>query len=328
MGLHVVEEQFDQPEEGKRGRRSGLKVLLALLVALLLVVGALGLYLNAIRNSFSDNVSRDDLLPAEQEQPDGPGLNYMLMGTDTRDPDNERGRSDALMLVHVPEDRQDVYIVSFPRDMWVPIPDHGEAKINAAYSFGGTPLAVRTMQDLTGVNIDHVAMVDFEGFRNMTTALGGVTVYNPHSSGETYKFPEGEITIEGDEALAYVRERYNLPRGDLDRAERQRTVVQAMMRKALSAQVLANPAKFTNFVEQFATYLTLDAQFSDEEIMRTAMGMRVTPDDIHLLQAPISGFGTSSDGQAIDVVDEGQLAEMADALQNDTMDAYYEKYGE
>lgn len=332
MGLHVVEDRLDHPEQEptpRRGGRRALKVLLVVLAVLLIAIGAIGLYLNAIRSSFNDNVSRDDLLPTYAEKPDDrPGMNFLLMGTDTRDPENDRGRSDALMLVHVPDDYEDVYIVSFPRDMWVEIPGRGEAKINAAYAFGGTPLTVQTMESLTGVPIDHVALVDFEGFKDMTTALGGVTVHNTIASGSHgHDFPQGEITIEGEEALIYVRERYNLPRGDLDRAERQRTVVQAILRKALSAQVVANPVKFTNFVEEFASYLTVDDQLTNQVIMDTATRMRVGTGDIHLMEAPISGFGTSTDGQSIDVVDEERLAELSEALQDDTMDEYYAKYG-
>ncbi|QGF23295.1 LCP family protein [Raineyella fluvialis] len=300
----------------------------ALLAVILIGVGALGIYLGAIRNSFDQNVHRSSgIITTSPEAKQGDALNYIVMGTDTRDANYERGRSDALMLVHVPADRKSVTIISFPRDMWVPIPDHGTAKINAAYSWGGMALTVRTMEQLLGVPIDHVAMTDFQGFKDMTTALGGVTVNNPRASKQDMAFPAGDITIQGDAALAYVRERYDLPRGDFDRAERQRTVVQAIMRKALSADVLANPGQFTSFVSSFSKYLTIDSGLTDTELLKTGMSLRgLTGDDIYLLQAPVSGTGWSPDRQSIDNVDQAKLAELSTALKNDTVDQYRTKY--
>ncbi|MEA5153247.1 LCP family protein [Raineyella sp.] len=316
-------------DPGRTPRKKRHPVLIAvgaLLAIVLVVVGALGIYLNAIRSSFDNNVHRTSGVITPQAK-QGDALNIILMGTDTRDASQERGRSDALMLVHIPADRKDVTIISFPRDMWVPIPDHGQAKINAAYSWGGQALTVRTMQDLLGIPIDHIVTTDFQGFKDMTTALGGVEVYNPTASHQDMNFPAGNITIQGDAALAYVRERYDLPRGDFDRAERQRTVVQAIGRKALSTDVLANPGQFTNFVASFSKYLTVDSALTDTELVKTAMSMRgITGDDIHLMQAPVAGTGRSADKQAIDIVDQAKLTELKDALAHDTLGQYRAKY--
>lgn len=296
----------------------------------LILAGAAGLYLNAVRASFDENVNRaDGLLPAPSAAAPhaGPGTdaqNWIVMGTDTRDASRERGRSDALMLVHIPADRSDVYVISYPRDMWVPIPGHGSAKINAAYSYGGMALTVRTMEDLNQVPVDHVAMSDFEGFKDMTVALGGVEVDNKVASRYSgCDFPAGRITVQGDCALVFVRERYDLPRGDFDRAERQRSVVAGIMGKAVSGEVLADPARFTSFVGAFSRYLTVDAGLSDREMLSTAMSLRgITPDRIHALQAPVAGTGTSRDGQSIDIVDAARMAELAEALASDRMDEY------
>ena len=89
----------------------------------------------------------------------------MLLGSDSRDPDNEaNGRSDSIMVVHLNTKRTKAYIISFPRDMYVNIPGHGKNKINAAFAFGGAPLTVRTLESLSDVRMDHVVLVDFEGF--------------------------------------------------------------------------------------------------------------------------------------------------------------------
>lgn len=232
------------------------------------------------------------------------------------------------MLAHVPPTRDKVYIVSFPRDMWVQIPGRGQAKINAAYAYGGEALATRTLESLVGVRMDHAAKINFDGFMGLTTQLGGVTVNNKHASsvGE-YSWPKGEVTIQGEEALTYVRQRYGLPNGDLDRAERQRAVVKAILMKMLTLDVLANPVKFNEVMGQLGQYFTVDEGLTNQVIFSTATSMRVNSgDDIVILQAPISGFGTSGDGQSIDIVNEPQLAEMAQAVRTGTMADYAAKY--
>src|SRR5829696_4147668 len=244
-------------------RRPWLVLLLA--VAALVVVGSLaaaGLYIVSIDRAVNQNLQRGtQQLPAETptaegEEPrppktDGKAVNYVLLGSDSRvKTDAGQGRSDVLMVMHLSRDRKSAYIISFPRDMYVPIPGHGKDKINAAFAFGGPPLTVRTVEGLLGTRIDHVALIDFEGFMNLTEELGGVTVYNKHASASRgYRFPAGYLTIKGEEALAYVRERYGLPRGDLDRADRQRAVLQAILAKGLAKETISNPLKFISFVK-------------------------------------------------------------------------------
>lgn len=281
-----------------------------------------------------------DLLPAEEPaQPDVPprpeptasapgALNYVLMGSDSLG-SHDRGRSDVLMLAHVTPNRDRVYLISFTRDMWVDIPGHGRAKINAAYAYGGEALAVRTIESLIGVRVDHAAVVDFAGFAGLTQALGGVTIDNQiaSTSAEGFTWPRGEVTLAGEEALSYVRQRYELPHGDLDRADRQRTVVRAALSKLSSAGVLANPVQFSDLVGLLGQYVTVDAGLTNEELFTTATSLHLRgSEDIRTLQAPIAGFATSADGQAINLVDEAGLAELAQAIQTGTMDAYWDAH--
>ena len=81
-----------------------------------------------------------------------------------------------MMLVHIPADRASVQVMSIPRDSWVAVPGHGDAKINAAYSWGGPTLMIQTVEQLTGVRIDHIALTDFNSFVGITDALGGVEI--------------------------------------------------------------------------------------------------------------------------------------------------------
>lgn len=328
------------PEPPHRWRWRWLRRSLAVLVALVvLALAAAGLYVGTVSSSFTDNVHRSDLLPAPDPSSSVPGaapaaarpvkpadsraMNYVLMGSDSRETGNaQAGRSDALMVLHLAADRHSAYLISFPRDMYVPIPGYGKNKINAAFSYGGPQLAVATLEQLLGTRMDHVALLDFDGMIGLTEDLGGVTVVNKHaSSSRGYDFPAGPITVRGEQALVYVRERYALPRGDLDRAERQRQVVQAILAKGLSPEVVSSPEQFTGFVTGLARYITVDSSLSDGEIRRTALSLRLTASDLSLLQAPISGFGMAG-SQSIDVVDQSRLRELATALHDDTMATY------
>jgi LCP family protein required for cell wall assembly len=329
------------PPRVQRRRRIWPWVLIGVATLLIAAIGAGAVYLVNIERTVTSNLNRAPGVDLPSDEPSAPPgearptkepqetgtLNYVLLGSDTRDPDGGGGRSDTIMIVHLNAKRNQAYIISFPRDMYVSIPGHGRNKINAAYAFGGVPLTIRTLEKLTGVRMDHVVLADFDGFIELTNDLNGVTVTNRNAfSTHGYHFPAGEITVRGEQALWYVRERKALPRGDLDRAENQRNVIKAIVAKGLSARVISNPERFTRFIGNVAKHLTVDSSLTDDEIRRTALSLRLQVEDIALLQAPISGFGTTSDGQSIDIVDTARMVELGKALKTDTMDSYVKKY--
>lgn len=331
-------EQPDAPRPGhRRAWRRALIAVAALVVVALVGAGA---YAWTINRQITSNIHRGIDLPADTPSPGDPSsspsasqprqtgvLNYVLLGSDSRDTsDPSDGRSDTIMVVHLNKKRTKAYIISFPRDMYVTIPGHGKAKINAAFQEGGPALTVKTLEDLTGADMNHVVLVDFEGFIDLTTDLGGVTVENKTAfTSHGYTYPKGKITIEGKKALWFVRERHALPGGDLDRAENQRNVIKAIVAKGLSAGVVSDPAKFTAFIGNLSKHLTVDNSLSDAEIRSTALSLRLDAKNIELLQAPIAGF-SSIGGQDVDVVDEAKLAELGTALREDKMDDYLNKY--
>jgi anionic cell wall polymer biosynthesis LytR-Cps2A-Psr (LCP) family protein len=183
------------------------------------------------------------------------------------------------------------------------------------------------LENLTEDRMDHVALIDFDGFIQLTNDLGGVSVYNSNSfSSHGYDFPRGDITIKGEQALWFVRERKQLPRGDFDRAENQRNVIKAIAQKGLSGKVIANPVTFVKFITGVAKHLTVDSKLTDAEIRDTALSLRLDPENIEVLQAPVSGTSTTQDGQSIDVVDYAKLKELRAALQKDSLDDYVKKY--
>ncbi len=240
----------DEATEPTKRRRLLPKILIGVSVLLVAVIGAGLLYAATIDRSVTRNINRGVELPTDpssvrppKEAQETGTLNYVLLGSDSRDPGNEgNGRSDTMMVVHLNAKRTKAYIVSFPRDMYVNIPGYGKNKINAAFAFGGAPLAVRTLENLTGVRMDHVVLIDFEGFIRLTEDLHGVTVTNKTAfTSHGFDYPKGKITIAGEEALWFVRERHQLPGGDLDRAENQRNVIKAIVQKGLSAKVISDP---------------------------------------------------------------------------------------
>lgn len=313
-----------------KARRRWLLASLATVLSLLLIVT--GFY---AWNLFSavQNIPREaGLLPkADAErvlEPEVDTLNFVIIGSDSRGED-DIGRSDVLMLAHVPADNSKLYLISFPRDLYVEIPGRkGKDKINHAYAYGGPPLTVLTMEHLLGIRVDHVVKIDFDGFIGMTDTLGGVTVNNPvPSSSSRYSFPAGEITISGEQALTYVRERKNLPRGTVDRALRQRIVLKAILRKIMTPEVLANPKKFGEVVGELGSYVVADDQLTTGRMFGIATSMRIRGgDDIRLMMAPISGFGRDPKNRWIDIPHETKMPELADALQKDKLGEYYEKY--
>jgi len=336
----INDAQSAEPDTGvpatQRKRRTWLAAVLTAVA--LLIVGALiagAFYALSIDRAVNDNLQHiSDQLPADT--PDRPAkatgtaINYVLMGSDSRDVGNAgHGRSDVLMVMHLAADRKSAYMISFPRDMYVPIPGHGKNKINAAFAYGGPPLTVRTLEGLLDTRMDHVALIDFDGFINLTEELGGVKVYNKYpSTTGGYKFPVGNVNLQGEQALAYVRERKQLPHGDLDRAERQRVVLRAILAKGLAKETISNPFKFVNFVRGVAQHVSVDDRLTESKLRKTALSLRLTSKDVHTLQAPISGFGTSPTKQSIDIVDKEKLVQLAKALRNDQMDRYLEKYPE
>lgn len=314
------------------GARKALIIIGSLFLVLVLMVAAIaGWYVSRVNNAIN-GMERGEQLPTaytgQPERADNESMNFVLMGSDDRY-DGGGGRSDSLILLHLSGDGEKAYLISFPRDMWVEIPDHGEAKINAAYAYGGPALTVKTLEQLLDTRIDHTAQIDFAGFIGLTDTLGGITVNNKvASSFHEYNFPKGELTLhDGKEALVYVRQRKELPNGDLDRAERQRAVIKAIIAKTASPDTLTSPGKFNATLSAMSRHISVDQTLTSGQIRAIALDSKIrSGSQIVSLQAPITGFGTSADGQSIDIVDEAGIAELSDALRGDTMDEYVAKH--
>jgi LCP family protein required for cell wall assembly len=229
------------------------------------------------------------------------------------------------MVVHIPSDRTGVTVISIMRDSWVEIPGHGTAKVNAALSFGGVPLAVQTVESIIGARIDHVAIVDFEGFMGLTDALGGVTIDNPvefdSSHLQGFTFPQGPIVLDGKQALAFTRERYAFADGDYQRVRNQQAFISAILDKLLSADTALNPARVSEVIGAVAPYLKVDSEFTSGYAGGLAVEMRnVRKADVDFFTIPTLGTGTSDDGQSIVLLDQVKLVQLREAFASDSLD--------
>jgi LCP family protein required for cell wall assembly len=321
-------------------RRGWRTALLAIAAVVLLVGGAAGVYAWTLSNTFnSQTVKIPDVFPGEASRPPTPtgdattGQNILLLGSDTRGANDESTtdltgqRSDTIMVVHLPANRENIYVMSIMRDSWVDIPGQGEAKINAAMSYGGVPLAVQTIEGLLGARIDHVAIVDFTGFEGLTDALGGVDIDNPvgfdSSSLPGHYFAKGTQRLNGTEALAFVRERYAFADGDFQRARNQQAFIKAVLGKSLTPETLTNPAKISDLVGAIAPYLAVDDGLNSAFVAGLAVKLRdVRVNDVTFFTLPTSGTGTSPDGQSIVVIDQEKLKAVQQGFQTDALDAY------
>lgn len=335
----------------RRHRKLVLSVIGVLVVVLGTTTGY-ALWLNHRINSIP-KVSTT----AIEDRPDpdaGKALNILLLGSDKGERvkgenaktnlaqdaaakvwPNGKYRSDTLMIVHISADRRNVYLVSIPRDTYTMLynaegqPEHRE-KINGAFSYYGPNGAIATVEHLTNVRINHLAIIDWDGFKDLSTAVGGVQVYIPRSFYDPYQKIEwkaGVQTLEGRRALAYVRTRHGLLRGDFDRIARQQNFLRAMMKKMLSKGVTSNPVKLTRTLAAVTSNLTVDAEWDSADIRSLALGMRgISSDDVQFLTAPVADTRTIPVYGDIVDLDETKSPRLWYALRHDRMADYLRQY--
>jgi LCP family protein required for cell wall assembly len=230
-----------RPQRGRSARRWLRRVPLVLLLLLALLLGTL-LF-------FYSRIEKVDAIQDYDGRPEaGSGQNWLIVGSDSREglsdeqiKDLRLGkidgrRTDTIILLHRPASGKPT-LVSLPRDSYVPIPGQGRNKLNAAYAFGGPALLVQTVEQVTGLRVDHYAEVGFGGFVGMTDAVGGVELcpsrrIRDRKSG--LRVQKGCQEMDGPTALAYVRARYFDPKGDLGRVERQQEFLGAVFDEATS----------------------------------------------------------------------------------------------
>lgn len=337
---------FGDDEAGERPRRKRMstrkKVIAFILVPIFvlagIVVGGALIFQHRIdslierfENPFKSLPDRPtvpkEIVEAEGDKP----VNILILGSDSQisagDPSQWSAgaqRTDAIMIAHLDADREAASVMSIPRDTWVDIPGRGQHKINAAYSFGGPALMVQTVEQLTGIRIDHVVIADFESFAAVTDALGGVniTLRSPLVVGGQTIQP-GNQRLTGDQALRYVRERKNLAGGDFSRVQRQQNWIRSIMREVFDKNILTDFGSLTNFVETVAASIAVDEEFTIgqmRDLLYSARNLR--PGGVHFFTMPHLGSARSSDGQSIVLLDDEKAPEVFNAIAHDEITTY------
>jgi LCP family protein required for cell wall assembly len=282
--------------------------LVGVLAGAVLLAGGAATAVWAYSRSLNGNVKRMDVfskIPGRSRPgAAAPGaLNVLLLGSDSRDPGSTAdSRSDTIMLLHLDADHQHAYIISIPRDTWVDVPGHGDAKINAAYAWGGMPLAVETVEEFTGVRVDHTVLIDFSGFQQVVDALGGIDMYVDQTITSIFPpyrvFTQGTRHFTGAEALDYVRQRYQFTDGDFTREKHQQEFLKALLDKAADGGMLTNPGRLNSFLQAVTKAVAVDKDF---DLVGVAVQLRsLRSNDLTFLTSPSTGTAWEGDESVVE----------------------------
>ncbi len=338
--LHADDLHADDPRAddapAQRSLFQKLALALAAVVSMAVLAVSGGGYV--VYRYFDAQITRVPLGLDEAERPAEapPGTeNFLLVGSDSREGTGNQyqsdevvsgQRSDTTMIAHL-DANGTTTLVSFPRDTLVTIPGHGRNKLNAAITIGGPSLLIRTLENLTNIKIDHFVSIDLAGFKAMTDAIGGVTIcVRPLPGGSTSNLHDewsqwhgvvGENHLNGEQALAFVRQRYGLPDGDFDRIRRQQQFISTVFQKATSNGVLANPAKLEGLLASATGALTVDDGTTVDDLRNLANRLRgMSTDAISFetipVREPTRADGANSAGElrrfgSVQLYDPGQL---------------------
>jgi len=264
-------------QPGRRGRRIAL---IAGLVVLLLIVVAAGSYFWA-----DGKLNKSVTLPASTAT--SAGTNWLIVGSDSRQ-GLSRSQDDALHLGTVGADASDSLmllhmggpkpvLISIPRDSYVPIPGHGENKINAALAYGGPTLLVQTVENVTGLRINHYMGIGFGGLVSVVNTVGGVRICLSSAIQDSYSgvnLSKGCHNLNGTQALAFVRDRHSFATSDLQRIQDQRAFLKALLSKATSPGVYLNPFTAYPFASTAASSIAVDKGTSLWDLIQAGLALR------------------------------------------------------
>ncbi|WP_408633427.1 LCP family protein [Mycolicibacterium arenosum] len=308
----------------RRKRRWG-RIVLSLLLVSVLAVGGLGIWLDTA-------LHRIPALTAYTDRPAaGKGTTWLLVGSDSRQdltPEQQAelttggdlgtGRTDTILLVHVPGLGSDAptTMVSIPRDSYVDIPGYGQDKINAAFSLGGAPLLAQTVEQATGMRLDHYAEVGFDGFAVLVDAVGGVTMCPAEPISDPLAgidLPAGCQKLDGRTALGFVRTRAT-PRADLDRMVNQRQFMSALVQRAASPAVLLNPLRWYPMTRAAVAAIAVDEDAHVWDLGRLAWALH---GDVTTTTVPIGEYTDNGSGSVV-MWDGDTASRLFEALATDT----------
>ncbi len=274
-------------------------------------------------------------------------INYLLVGSDTREGLTRAEqkelrvgsvktaagkRSDTMLLVHISKSRDKAVLVSIPRDSFALIPEHTNiqgkvipavhSKINSSFNWGGAPLLIKTIEQMTNLKIDHYVEINFVGFARMVDSLGGIEVCTKkdiNDSKSHLNLPAGVHTLNGIEALKYVRTREFDGMGDIGRMQRQQAFISSVIKKATSLGVLLNPITMTNFINSALDSVTTDDGLRSSDMIVLAKQLKsLSVSNVRTLTVPLKSLNYNANGVTAAVLWDPVLApELWDRLRED-----------
>lgn len=320
----------------KRARRQRNLMFASGIMSVVVLVASGGAW--AFTDYISSKLQKVDAGIDGHSGPSG-AMNILLVGADRREgltkkEQNELHlghdagqRTDTIMLMHVSKNHDSISVVSLPRDSYVDIPGHGKAKINSAYSpqaykNGGPKLTVDTVEQNTGVQIDHYVEINFLGVLKIVDALGGVEICTPKpmvDKASGINLTAGKHLLNGKQALMYVRTRHTYANQDIGRMEAQQKFLSALLNKAISTGTLTNPARLTNFLNTSLAAVRADSGFSASAIRQLASQMSgVSTDDVAFTTVPIANANFNAPGVGSSVLwDKQEAAALFGKIKND-----------
>lgn len=292
------------PARPRRKKRKAGKIILTIVLVIIALLVAIWFYIDTSMNrvdAIGDYAGR----PAQ-----GSGTNWLIVGSDSRKglsadqaEDLHTGsessvagkRTDSIMVLHLPDNGTKPTMVSLLRDSFVPIPGHGQSKINAAFAWGGAKLLVRTVEQNTGLRVDHYAEIGFGGFAGIVDDVGGIEVCLDEPVKDHYAgidLPAGCQVLDGPHALGYVRSRHGFDGGDYARTKHQREFIGKLANKVSSPGVLLNPFKAVPLIFDAPGAVTVDDDDHLQHLIAMAWDVRgISSGGVVTTAVPIAGSG-------------------------------------
>lgn len=288
--------------------RVAIGAVVAILLAVLCFVGYVGYSFYQMNQEIYEPIPETEMREEPVDTNTLEPVSVLLMGIDSREGVDE-GRSDTMIVVTIDPENNTTTLLSIPRDAYVYIEGYGYDKINHAYAFGGPQLAVETVENFLDIPIDYYVAMDFQGFVDLVDLLGGVTVYNEFAfSSGGYDYPEGEIHLDGEEALAYCRMRYDDPEGDAGRQQRQQQVIMSLVEEATQ---ISSVSQITEIFEVLGNHMITN--LSPTVIWDMMLDYMPALDNIVNVQLPFSGF-TGEDGIYYAAIDDEVRVQVSNQL--------------
>jgi LCP family protein required for cell wall assembly len=312
-----------------------IKILTGISIAVLAISAVSALAFGTVTAS----INKIDVFGGIEKRPEkkSTAMNYLLVGSDTREGLSKAElkalrvgsvataagkRSDTMLLVHISKARDKAVMISIPRDTFALIPEHTSktgklipavySKINSSFNWGGAPLLIQTIEEMTELKIDHYIEINFAGFARIVDSIGGVeicTKKNINDPKSHLVLEAGVHTLNGIESLKYVRTREFDGMGDIGRMQRQQAFMSAVLRKATSAGVLLNPVTMASFINSALSAVTTDSELKNSDLIALAKQMKsLSTSSVRTLTVPLSDLNYYSNGVTAAVLWDPVLA--------------------